>query len=159
MKSLTGLMSLLMVSLLLVGCQGYQSQPGEKAVAGTVIGAVGGGLIGSTIGHGTGTAIAVTTGALLGGLIGHEIGDNMDEMEKTKVEKTFYHATQSEIGETHYWNDKVSGHSGSIRPIRDGMYEGLYCREFQTTVYIDGRVERMYGTACRTRDGKWVPVR
>ena len=30
-----------------------------------------------------------------------------------------------------------------------------YCREYTTTVVIDGRTERAHGTACRQPDGIW----
>jgi hypothetical protein len=33
-----------------------------------------------------------------------------------------------------------------------------YCREFQTTVVIDGRPERAFGTACLQPDGSWAVV-
>lgn len=33
--------------------------------------------------------------------------------------------------------------------------QGRYCREYQTTGIIDGRQERLYGTACRMPDGSW----
>jgi hypothetical protein len=49
----------------------------------------------------------------------------------------------------------------------DGAYEssspyrsddGSYCREFQTTIVIDGRPERAFGTACMQPDGSWAVV-
>lgn len=33
-----------------------------------------------------------------------------------------------------------------------------YCREFQTTIVIDGRAERAFGTACLQPDGSWAVV-
>jgi len=33
-----------------------------------------------------------------------------------------------------------------------------YCREFQTTVVIDGRPQSAHGTACRQPDGTWAVV-
>lgn len=35
---------------------------------------------------------------------------------------------------------------------------GPYCREFQTTVVIDGRPQAAHGTACQQPDGSWVVV-
>jgi len=35
---------------------------------------------------------------------------------------------------------------------------GTYCREYQTTVLIDGKQERATGTACRQADGSWRVV-
>lgn len=31
----------------------------------------------------------------------------------------------------------------------------LYCREYQTTAKIEGRQQRLYGTACLQPDGSW----
>ena len=36
---------------------------------------------------------------------------------------------------------------------------GAYCREFQTSALIGGRMEPMYGTACQQPDGSWRVVR
>ena len=49
----------------------------------------------------------------------------------------------------------------------DGSYQyespgrssnGSYCREFQTTIVIDGRPEQAFGTACLQPDGSWAVV-
>lgn len=36
---------------------------------------------------------------------------------------------------------------------------GRYCREYQTTVVINGQSQPSYGTACRQPDGTWQIVR
>lgn len=45
---------------------------------------------------------------------------------------------------------------------QDGRYSGSdngpYCREFQTTVVIDGRPQSAHGTACQQPDGTWAVV-
>ena len=35
---------------------------------------------------------------------------------------------------------------------------GPYCREFQTTVVIDGQPQSAHGTACQQPDGTWAVV-
>ena len=50
----------------------------NKTDVGTAIGAVGGGILGSTIGGGAGQVVAVLGGALLGGILGNQIGHSMD---------------------------------------------------------------------------------
>lgn len=35
---------------------------------------------------------------------------------------------------------------------------GPYCREFQTTIVIDGRPQSAHGTACQQEDGSWAVV-
>jgi hypothetical protein len=39
-----------------------------------------------------------------------------------------------------------------------GPDNGPYCREFQTTVVIDGRPQSAHGTACQQPDGTWAVV-
>jgi hypothetical protein len=39
-----------------------------------------------------------------------------------------------------------------------GADNGPYCREFQTTVVIDGQPQSAHGTACQQPDGSWVVV-
>ena len=36
---------------------------------------------------------------------------------------------------------------------------GTYCREFQTSGLVGGRMEQLYGTACQQPDGSWRVVR
>ena len=57
-------------------------------------------------------------------------------------------ATQVQLGETIQWQNPESGNSGTVTPTRDGHTEsGNYCREYQTTVTIDGKTENAYGVA------------
>src|SRR3546814_2178716 len=74
-----------LAALAVAGCdttQGGVAGMGQKQTAGTVLGAVGGGLLGSTIGKGSGRLVAVGAGTLLGGLIGSEIGNSLDRSEE-----------------------------------------------------------------------------
>lgn len=48
-------------------------------------------------------------------------------------------------------------------PDDEGTYSeapgnGPYCREFQTTIVIDGRPQSAHGTACQQEDGTWAVV-
>ncbi|MBY0458639.1 MAG: hypothetical protein K2V38_14970, partial [Gemmataceae bacterium] len=36
---------------------------------------------------------------------------------------------------------------------------GSYCREFQSSGVVAGRMEQLYGTACQQPDGSWRVVR
>ncbi|MFK2875232.1 glycine zipper 2TM domain-containing protein [Dyella lipolytica] len=51
-----------------------QQQGSNNAGIGTVIGAVAGGLLGSTLGHGRGTTATTVVGAVAGGAVGNAIG-------------------------------------------------------------------------------------
>jgi hypothetical protein len=39
-----------------------------------------------------------------------------------------------------------------------GPDNGPYCREFQTTIVIDGQPQSAHGTACQQPDGSWAVV-
>jgi hypothetical protein len=47
---------------------------------------------------------------------------------------------------------------GSYQSSPSRSDDGSYCREFQTTIVIDGRPERAFGTACLQPDGSWAVV-
>lgn len=72
---------LLSCALALSGC----NTGGPKQTGGTLIGAVGGGLIGSTIGGGSGRVAAASIGAVGGALLGSQIGKSMDEQDSAKA--------------------------------------------------------------------------
>src|SRR5262249_32602543 len=58
------------------------------------------------------------------------------------------------------WNNPDNGHTGSIAPTRTyAALGGGYCREYNSTVAIDGRRERASGVACRQSDGNWRPLK
>ena len=65
-------------------------------------------------------------------------------------------ASAAPLGTQIAWNNPESGHSGTVTPIREGhTSSGRYCREYQQTVTVGGRVKEAYGTACRQPDGSW----
>lgn len=58
------------------------------------------------------------------------------------------------------WENPDTGSFGSVTAIETFQNEdGQYCREYQQTVTIGGREQRVYGTACRMPDGSWQMVR
>ena len=54
---------------------------GQKQNFGAILGAAGGGLLGSTIGSGSGRLAATAAGAALGGLFGSETGKSLDRAD------------------------------------------------------------------------------
>lgn len=145
--------SITIMTLISIGCAG---NAGQKEGIGTVLGAAGGGLLGSQFGSGSGKLAATAAGTLLGALIGSNIGRTMDEVDRMKAHQAIQQATYAPIGETINWNNPRSGYQGSVTPVRDGVSSaGNYCREFQQTVTIGNKTEQAYGTACRQPDGRW----
>ncbi|MEX2648579.1 MAG: RT0821/Lpp0805 family surface protein [Alphaproteobacteria bacterium] len=137
---------------------GYQtSDYGTKETLGTLAGAALGGWAGSTIGNGSGRLAATAAGVVLGGLIGNQIGRGLDDADQ----RTAYRAEQAALerypdGQYARWDNPNNGNSGYTVP--QGTYQtasGQYCREFETTIVVGGRVETGRGVACRQPDGSW----
>lgn len=157
MKKFT--MMVMVVSMFaLGGCETFQGK-GNKQLIGAGSGAVVGGLLGSKIGDGSGQLWATGAGALLGTFLGSEIGKSLDNADKAQMSNAVYKAQSAPVGEPISWNNPESGNSGQVVATKDGYSSsGSYCREFQQTVYIGGKEESAYGTACQQPDGTWQIV-
>ena len=153
-RKLGTMAAIAITSLGLIACA---ENPGPKQTGCTVVGAIAGGLLGSTIGGGSGKVVAIGIGALLGGIIGSEVGKSLDRADRLAMAQTTQTSLEtSRSYTTSTWRNPDSGHSGTITP--EPVYRtprGEYCREYQQTVSIGGRTERAYGTACRQPDGSW----
>ena len=51
----------------------------------------------------------------------------------------------------------VGGFALGVAP-QEARAGGDYCREYTRTVYIGGRIQEAYGTACLQPDGSWMVV-
>ena len=139
----------------LISCQSMQENP--KQTGGTLIGAGLGALAGSQIGSGKGQLAAVAIGALGGAWLGSEAGKSLDKADRMYAERTAQNALETgRIGQTSSWRNPDSGHAGTVTPIRTYQTAARQdCREYETTVTIDGREEKAMGRACRQADGNW----
>ncbi len=133
---------------------------GTKETVGTLAGAALGGWAGSTIGSGTGQLAATAAGVVIGGFIGNQIGRGLDQADQQAA----YQAEQAALerypdGQYSRWDNPNNGNSGYTVP--QNTYQntgGQYCRDYQTTIIVDGRPETGRGTACRQADGSWRVV-
>ncbi len=146
----------------LVACQ--QNQMGATTIggvnkqdAGTILGGVGGALLGSQFGKGKGQLVSVAAGTLLGAALGNSVGASLDRADMTYYNRTSQRALETmQPGQTLPWSNPQSGNSGTITPSR--YYEtagGQYCREYTQTIKVGGKVHEGVGTACRNPDGSW----
>ena len=149
-----------LAAVLCVGLGACADPYGPKQTFGTLIGAGTGAFIGSNIGHGTGRLIATGAGTLIGGIIGSEVGRSLDRADRAYAQRAQYDALEySPSGQTVPWRNPDSGHSGYVIPRETYQSPaGEYCREYQQTIYVGGRPESAYGTACRQPDGTWQVV-
>ena len=149
------LAAVLVAFSLVTACEGA----GGKETAGTLLGGAGGALLGAQVGSGSGQILAAVAGGLAGAFLGNQIGQSLDRADKAYAEQATQQAHNAPIGQTISWNNPDSGNSGTYTPVRDGYDSGgAYCREYQTTVTVGGKVQEAYGTACQQPDGSWKVV-
>lgn len=155
----TFLMGIMALALVLTGCESTSGW-GTKQTVGTGAGAVLGGLAGSQVGGGSGRLWATGAGVLLGALAGGEIGSSLDRADRMYMQQAQTRVHTAPVGETIAWSNPDSGHHGTYVATRDGRStSGRYCREYQQTVYVGGKQESAYGTACQQPDGSWEIVK
>ena len=129
---------------------------GPKEGLGTVLGGVAGAALGSQIGSGDGKLVAVAAGALIGSMVGREIGSSLDKADRAAMQQAGQAALErNPTGMATSWRNPDSGNSGSVTPVRTFETSSGPCREFHTEVFVGGKAEQAYGTACRQADGSW----
>jgi surface antigen len=132
--------------------------PGNNVPGATGAGALAGGLIGNELFHGKNAFAGVLAGALIGGIVGNRIGNYMDAQDKANMQNAI---TTVPVGQQATWTSANEGPNGqpvtySVTPVRAYQTSShRYCREYQTTVTVGGKVQRAYGHACRQPDGSW----
>jgi len=99
----------------LTGCAMNGEGWANKQQIGSVLGAVAGGLLGSTIGGGSGRTIAIIAGALAGGLLGNTIGASLDERDRQALAASTQEALVS--GKAVDWQSAHSGATARITPV------------------------------------------
>lgn len=120
-------------------------------VAGTIFGALAGGLLGSAASRGNGGA--VVGGAVLGGLLGNTISREIDCEDQPVAFNVYATGLNGEIGRRYEW--RHGDDRGDFTPIREFRRRGEVCREFRETSYRGREGHAHNGTACRRGDGHW----
>lgn len=123
----------------------------SSEVIGGVIGGAVGGVAGSQIGKGRGQTAATIGGAIIGVLVGTAVGRSMDNVDQNCVGRILEHAPDRKRIN---WASE-SGEEYAVVPLRTFQSDGAYCREYQTAATVGGKVQHVYGTACRQPDGAW----
>ncbi len=144
-----------LVAILLTGCATIEQNPK------TAIGAAGGGTLGGLIAAAAGGSPAAIAASVIGGIIvGGVVGNLLDERDKRLAAEAGQRALETApSGHAVAWKNPDSGHSGTVTPTKTYQTaSGAYCREYQTTVVIEGKQDNAHGTACRQADGSWKIV-
>ena len=133
-----------LLALSMAACAGTpETGQGPKENTGTLVGAVAGGLIGSQF----------------GGLIGNRIGAGMDDDDKRRAYAAQMQALEGgKSGVAVAWKNPYSGRYGSVVPGPAYESNGLQCRPYTHTIYINGQPQVARGNACRNPDGTWTAV-
>jgi uncharacterized protein YcfJ len=103
----------------------------EHRIAGTAIGAVAGGLLGSTVGGGKGKTAATVVGAAAGGYAGNQVQKNMQKKDVTTATERRCRTVQDKSQKLVGYNVtyRLEGKEGSVRtpfkpgatlPVKDG---------------------------------------
>jgi surface antigen len=124
---------------------------GGHNAAGTVFGAIGGGLIGGAASHGN--AGAVVGGVLLGGLLGNVLSRDVDCDSQRYAFNVYADGFNGDIGRRYDW--RHGDDYGFFTPTREYQTDGLRCRDFSETSYHLGHEYQHDGAACYERDGYW----
>jgi surface antigen len=136
------------LGLALSGCE----SPPSQQQSGTVIGGVLGGALGSQIGHGTGRAAATVIGTLIGATIGGNVGRSMDQTDRLRTAQAL---ETVRTGRSSTWRNPDTGAEYTVTPTRTRQAAEGPCREYTVDATVAGRPERVYGQACRQKDGSW----
>jgi surface antigen len=147
------LLSSLVALSLLSAC----AEAPSKQTIGTGVGAVGGGLLGSMFGSGLGRTAATAIGGLLGAWLGSAAGKSMDNADKEKAAAAVEEAHKASVGDKVSWSNPETGNSGTVAVTGESAdRSGRQCRDYTSTITVDGKDEVVHGTACRQPDGTWA---
>jgi surface antigen len=143
------LISTLVSTLILFGCE--TTSHGQQ---GEVIGGVIGGVIGSQVGGGSGQTAAIIIGTIAGGMIGRHIGETMDDTDRMMTARTF---SDTRTGQSTSWVNPDTGYEYSVTPTRTFEISDGPCREFRLDASVDNEPDQeVQGTACLQPDGSWL---
>lgn len=124
---------------------------GSNQVAGTIFGALAGGLIGGAASRGNGGAVA--GGAILGGLLGNVISRDIDCEDQLYAYRVYADGLNGPVGQRSEWRNR--NNYGYFTPTREFRRGTVVCREFSETSYRGRESFTRTGTACRETGGNW----
>ena len=150
---------------LLLGASGA-ARAQDNTLTGALLGGAAGAGVGYAFGKGKGAAIGGVTGLALGALAGNSI----DRRREPPPAQAYYGAPPGYYAAPPpgYYYAPVPAYGAPVpayapppmaaAPAQQG-YSTANCREYSSTITIDGQDQRSYGTACLQADGSWRIVR
>ena len=157
MKSITTLAAAVLVfGASAASAQGYYygDDCQNQRATGTVLGAIAGGIVGNQFGRGGGKAAATIGGVFLGGLAGNAIASDMPCDDRRYAFRVYTDGFAGPVGRRYEWRNP-NGDYGYFIPTREYQDGRYLCRDFDESVYRNGRWHERQGSACRREDGNW----
>jgi surface antigen len=140
------LAAVLAAALWLAACA---SDTGRKEASGAALGGAGPGnrAAGGSVGSESDT------------LFGNRAGAKLDDEDKRRASVAELQALETgPSGAPVAWRNPETGRYGNVVPGPVYQENGVACREYTHTVYLDGSLQTEHGTACRRSDGTWASV-
>ncbi|MEE9448119.1 MAG: RT0821/Lpp0805 family surface protein [Arenicellales bacterium] len=125
----------------------------SREQSGGLMGAVAGGVVGNQVGGGRGKDLATAIGIFAGAMAGSNFGKQLDALDIANANRAL---ETNKSNQTSSWVNPDNGNKYSVTPTKTyKQASGRYCREYQSTVTVGGKLEDSYGKACRQPDGSW----
>jgi surface antigen len=137
------------LAVLLTACTNVPTKENQ----GVLIGAIAGGILGNQVGGGSGRVLATMAGTVAGAMIGGNIGRTMDETDLMYASAALENVR---TGVPTAWVNPDTGYEYVVTPTNTYPDGAGPCREYILDATIGGRIEQIYGTACRQPDGSWL---
>ncbi|TPM37466.1 hypothetical protein [Mesorhizobium sp. B2-3-4] len=97
--------------------------------------------------------------AMGGGLIGGSIGNGLSDTEKRNALEAEYKALEyNTSGQKVGWKGDQASRYGEVVPAQPYRVGSQDCRQYTQTVFNGGASVTAHGTACRNADGSWTPL-
>jgi surface antigen len=143
-----------MIMFVISSCD--NSATSNNSELGVITGGVIGAVVGSQFGGGDGKILAATAGAVAGGYIGSQIGENMDKVNRMKVNDAL---ENTKTNQSRSWVDPDTKAQYTIKPTKTinqtTEFGEKVCRKYMMSIVIDGKLDTATGTACRDKNGDW----
>ncbi|MDA3920674.1 MAG: RT0821/Lpp0805 family surface protein [Salinisphaera sp.] len=147
-KSLSLIGAVVLAVSSISGCANWSNSD-----TGTVVGGAAGGALGSQIGgKGAGRTIATVVGTLAGAALGNRVGGHFDNRDRNQLGSAL---ESNQTGSTSSWTNPDTNNNYSVTPTRTYEQGNQPCRNFTMNANVNGKPEKVNGTACRQPDGTW----
>ena len=95
-----------------------------------------------------------------GGILPKTVFNKLSRKDKTRALLAEYRALEnSTTGQSTYWENPNGKLSGIVTPSQPYQVGSRNCRQYNHKALINGENINASGAACRTADGRWIPLR